>query len=1206
MATLAFVSLVVAAVLGTSAQIGPRIDRAVGRIEPTLLPTPPSPPQNLAAVGGDGQVSLTWDPPQDDGGSPLLAYLVYRGDSPGGESLLAGVGLVTSWIDITVTNGHTYYYEVVATNLIGNSDPSNEASATPGPPPTPPDPPQGLTATAGDGTVDLAWSAPGSDGGSPITNYKVYRGTSSNGESFLTELGDVLSFSDSGLTNGQTYYYYVTAVNSIGDSGPSNEASATPNAPATPPGAPQSLTATAGDAAVVLTWSPPSSDGGSPITNYKVYRGTSHNGETFLADAGPVLAYTDTSVTNGQTYYYEVTAENSVGEGPRSNEVSATPNAPATPPTEPQNLAATPGDGHVDLTWDAPANDGGLPILEYRVYRGTSSGGESFLASAGLSLTFTDSSVTNGQTYYYQVTARNAVGVGPPSNEASATPNPPATPPGAPSGLSATAGDGSVSLSWSAPGSDGGSPITNYKIYRGGSSNGETLLDTVGDVLSYTDTSVTNGNTYYYKVAAVNSVGDGPLSNEASATPAAPHTAPGAPRDLVATAGDASVSLSWSPPSSDGGAPITNYKIYRGTVAGGQLSLIATVPNVLSYTDSPLTNGKTYYYKVTAVNEVGEGPPSNEASATPVSGDTAPSPPRSLSAAAGDARVALGWLAPSSDGGSPITNYKIYRGTSSNGESLLITVGNVSTYTDTGVSNGVTYYYVVTAVNGIGDSGASGEASATPTAGPTAPDAPQGLHASPGSGRVDLTWSAPGFDGGSPITGYRLYRGTNSNNRSYSVDVGDVLSYPDTGLTNGQRYYYVVTAINAVGEGLPSSEASARPATYPDAPQKLQAIAGNRLVTLQWSGPGFDGGAPVTGYKIYRGTTSGSTTFLATVGGGNDSYADGGLTNGQAYYYRISAVNRVGEGGLSAEVSTTPSSGPAVPAAPQNLVATAGNRAVTLRWSAPASDGGSPVENYTIYRGTSPSNLAVLIAGSKSLSLFDGGVTNGVTYYYAVAAVNAVGTGPRSPPISATPKGSSSGPDTTSPTIAIVSPGPGALVAPGPLNVSGTASDDVGLAWVEVSADGRNWTLATLGTASWNAILNLTVGPRTIYARAMDGSGNSADANVTVTVSPDAGTNAAGGDPSRSLIATAVISFAIAAAGAWFVLDRRRREGGPRPVMSKRPPDDPLAGAGENPEVKSPVATVTTQQRVVVAPPTAEKRQASRDSPPKIMGRWRK
>src|SRR5205823_3205052 len=345
------------------------------------------------------------------------------------------------------------------------------------------------------------------------------------------------------------------------------------------------------------------------------------------------------------------------------------------------------------LAWSPPSSDGGAPITNYKVYRGTSSNGEKFLADAGPVLAYTDTSVNNGQTYYYQVTAENSAGEGPRSNEASATPNAPATPPTPPQGLTATAGDGTVDLAWSAPGSDGGSPITNYKIYRGGSSNGETLLDTIGDVLSYTDTSVTNGNTYYYKVSAVNSVNEGPLSNEASATPAAPHTAPGAPRDLVATAGDASVSLSWSPPSSDGGAPITNYKIYRGTVSGGQLSLIATVPDVLSYTDSPLTNGKTYYYKVTAVNEVGEGPPSNEASATPVSGQTVPSPPRSLSAAAGDARVTLGWLAPSSDGGSPITNYTIYRGNSSSGKFLLTTLGNVSAYTDTGVTTGVTYYY---------------------------------------------------------------------------------------------------------------------------------------------------------------------------------------------------------------------------------------------------------------------------------------------------------------------------------------------------------------------------------------------------------------------------------------------------------------------------------------------------------------------------------
>src|SRR5207244_9088615 len=98
------------------------------------------------------------------------------------------------------------------------------------------------------------------------------------------------------------------------------------------PGASQGRVATAGDATVTLTWSAPSSNGGSPITNYRIYRGTSSNGETLKATIGNVLSYSDTSVTNGVTYYYQVSAVSNVGEGPRSNEASATPTAPATPP----------------------------------------------------------------------------------------------------------------------------------------------------------------------------------------------------------------------------------------------------------------------------------------------------------------------------------------------------------------------------------------------------------------------------------------------------------------------------------------------------------------------------------------------------------------------------------------------------------------------------------------------------------------------------------------------------------------------------------------------------------------------------------------------------------------------------------------------------------------------------------------------------------
>src|SRR6059058_141046 len=556
-------------------------------------------------------------------------------------------------------------------------------------PPTPPSAPQNLAATGGNAQVTLTWQAPASDGGCPITNYKIYRGGAPSTETLLTTVGNVLTYTDSAVTNGVTYYYQVSAVNSPGEGAKSNEASATPNTPPpppTPPSAPQNLAATGGNAQVGLTWQAPGSNGGSPITNYKIYRGTTSGGETLVATIGNQLSYSDGGLTNGVTYYYQVSAVNNVGEGPKSNEASETPTAPATPPGAPQGLVATAGDATVTLTWSAPNSNGGSPITNYRIYRGTSSNGETLKATIGNVLTYTDTSVTNGVTYYYQVSALNNVGEGPRSNEASATPTAPATPPGAPQGLGATAGDATVTLTWSAPNSNGGSPITNYRIYRGTSSNGETLKATIGNVLTYTDTSVTNGVTYYYQVSALNNVGEGPRSNEASATPTAPATPPGAPQGLGATAGDATVTLTWSAPNSNGGSPITNYRIYRGTSYNGE-TLKATIGNVLTYTDTSVTNGVTYYYQVSAVNAAGEGPRSNEASATPSPPATPPGAPQGLGATAGDATVTLTWSAPNSNGGSPITNYRIYRGTSYNGETLKATIGNVLTYTDTSVTN---------------------------------------------------------------------------------------------------------------------------------------------------------------------------------------------------------------------------------------------------------------------------------------------------------------------------------------------------------------------------------------------------------------------------------------------------------------------------------------------------------------------------------------
>jgi uncharacterized delta-60 repeat protein len=175
-----------------------------------------------------------------------------------------------------------------------------------------------LTAAAGNATVHLEWTSP-ADGGSPITGYRIYRGTASGQETLLTTVGKVNSFDDSGLVNGTRYFYRVSAVNALGEGSSSNEVSATP---ATVPGAPN-LTAQPGKPkGVTLTWTIPP-NGGSPITGYRIYRGTSAGGETLFKTVGTGTSYKDTSTTKGTTYFYIVRAVNAVGEGPASNGASA-------------------------------------------------------------------------------------------------------------------------------------------------------------------------------------------------------------------------------------------------------------------------------------------------------------------------------------------------------------------------------------------------------------------------------------------------------------------------------------------------------------------------------------------------------------------------------------------------------------------------------------------------------------------------------------------------------------------------------------------------------------------------------------------------------------------------------------------------------------------------------------------------------------------
>ena len=168
---------------------------------------------------------------------------------------------------------------------------------------------------------------------------------------------------------------------------------------------------------------------------------------------------------------------------------------------------------------------------------------------------------------------------------------------------------GATVLNWAAP-DDGGSPITGYQVYRG-LAPGSTTPYTTTTGTSFTDSAVTTGTTYYYRVVATNAVGNSDPSNEVSATPT---TLPGAPT-LLATAGKSQVKLSWTTPA-NGGTPITGYAIYRGTAAGAE-TLVQTLTSGSSYVDSDVQAKSTYFYKVAAINRNGTGAQSNETSATP-------------------------------------------------------------------------------------------------------------------------------------------------------------------------------------------------------------------------------------------------------------------------------------------------------------------------------------------------------------------------------------------------------------------------------------------------------------------------------------------------------------------------------------------------------------------------------------------------------------
>jgi hypothetical protein len=567
------------------------------------------------------------------------------------------------------------------------------------------------------------------------------------------------------------------------------------------PSVPLALLAIAGDGRVDLTWNPPSNDGGAPITDYVVQFGT--DGVTWTTFSDGVLATTGaavTGLTNGTNYVFRVAARNEFGDG-----VAAVSSAvkPVGLPLAPGRPQAVGGDSEATISWSAAAASGGT-ITNYLVqYREDSDITWTDLPrDASTALTAIISGLTNGASYTVRVAAVNEAGTGAWSPESNVVT--PARPASAPDTVSVNPGDSAVTVSWTTPVDDGGSPIVGYRIeYRLASDSSRSSF-TVGVANTATVRGLVNGTAYAFRVAAITGGGTGEFSAESAAvTPRRPLTAP---TSVVAVRGIGSATVSWRAPSSNGGAAITGYDIQYSSDGGLNWSdAPRAAANATRAVVNSLSNTTAYVFQVAAVNAFGRGSFSNAVALTgPASAPT-------LNGSARNGSVQLSWTTPSDLGGRTLTGYRIEYRLAGATTWKPLSVGLVTSRLVTGLTNGQSYVFRIAAVTGFGTGLFSSQTESVKPIGPAA--APSGLRATAGDGRVTLGWTVPTITGGSPISGYVVqYRLANSATWLPGATVAANIRTATVGdLNNGTSYVFRVAAVTAFGPGTFATSGTVRP-----------------------------------------------------------------------------------------------------------------------------------------------------------------------------------------------------------------------------------------------------------------------------------------------------------------------------------------------------------------------------------------------------------
>lgn len=639
-------------------------------------------------------------------------------------------------------------------------------------------------------------------------------------------------------------------------------------AQAVPPGTPTDLAATRGAGnSVSVTWTPLTPDTSADEYTVKAYTTQTGNITWDACSASPGSARTcegldSLNIPRTSDGWVEVTAElDNVAGAPTPTRVRvlAYPGAPT-------GVSTVAADGALSVSWLAPTT-GAAPTEYTATAYSLPSGG----AVVGSSCTTSTSScdvtgLTNGTTYFIEVVARcianatcssESVTFDRDSDPSIRVSGVPQGRPTVPASVDVLGGDSIITVSWAAPASDGGSPITNYLVEAFTSASGGTPVDTCNPSTVASMRCVleglNNGTSYYVQVSAQNIAGSSPVSSRQIVQPGARATAP---RSVEVLRGDGTLGVTWTASISDGGSSITSYTAQAYTSSLSSSRPVASCStSTLMCVISGVTNSTTYYVNVFATTAVGTGPPSARVTSR---ASAAPSSPREVKAPRADGYSRVSWRAPSALNGSIITNYIVRAYRTIQGGEIFATCepkkdpGSINSFIalecDLGpLPNGTTYYVDVVAVTSLFTSEASSPRVSVLTA--TTPEVPREVTATQANTGVKVRWKVPITDGGLPISRYTATAYSSAisedpvgscSTRTDSCEITDV---------TGPPLYIDVTATTSAGSSAPTKP-RVRVVIYgaPTEPREVSAQRSGPRVVLSWLRSIDDGDTPVTVY----------------------------------------------------------------------------------------------------------------------------------------------------------------------------------------------------------------------------------------------------------------------------------------------------------------------------------------------------------------------